>query len=378
MFSFFFELNNKKKFLFVFLTIIVFSFFTQTIFKGLQNSCDLMWQPTKLFWDGINHYEYQLKTKDIYLGCQKGQYGHFLFILLYPISLVGWGGAKFVWIIVNIIFALVTPILLCRYCNLSKLLTFLVLGIFLTSHPTRMTINYGQNSLMIFFFLSLPFLFNYKKYQNFTSILSGISYVKYSTGYILFLNFLVEKEYKKLILSLIITIFGWFFYSLYTKSNIIDSFFDPFQLILSDNYVRTGDLYSILNIYFLKEVTLINKIIQIGVILFINIFLLYQIKDISNQLAKLTIICFMPLIFLPHSNYDYVLMLPTLIFGIRYYNLKISKICLLIVIYYFYFHRIIRHLINNDMIYQSGMLILLSAFLMIFVNFAKQNKLTSQ
>ena len=239
-----------------------------------------------------------------------------------------------------------------------------------------MTINYGQNSLMIFFFLILPFIFYKKNFQNFSYILSGISYVKYSTGYILFLNLLVEKKYKSLSLSLIITVFGWFFYSLYTDTNIIESFFGPFKLILSDNYVRTGDLYSILNIYLLKEVSLINKIIQFGFIFFLNIYFLYQIKDSQNQLAKLTVVCLMPLIFLPHSNYDYVLMLPVLVFGIKYYSFKISKFCLFIVIYYFYFHRIIRHLINNDMFYQTGMLIIVSTFLIVFVNFTKLNKST--
>ena len=56
--NFYNTLDTKKKLLFIFLTFVVIGFFTQTIFKGLDNSCDLMWQPTKLFWSGINHYEY--------------------------------------------------------------------------------------------------------------------------------------------------------------------------------------------------------------------------------------------------------------------------------------------------------------------------------
>ena len=175
-------------------------------------------------------------------------------------------------------------------------------------------------------------------------------------------------------MSLALTTFAWIFYSFYTNINLLESFFGPFKLILSDNYTRTGDLYSILNIYFLKEVSFINKVIQFGLILSLNIYLLYQIKDFQNQLAKLTVICFMPLIFLPHSNYDYVLLLPALIFGIRYYSFKISKICVFIVIYYFYFHRIIKHLINNDMFYQSVMLIIFFTFLIVFINFIKKNK----
>jgi hypothetical protein len=53
-----------------------------------------------------------------------------------------------------------------------------------------MTINYGQQSLFVLFLLTLPFI-NSKNYSYF---LSGFSYVKYSTGYIVFLNYLIEKN----------------------------------------------------------------------------------------------------------------------------------------------------------------------------------------
>ncbi len=374
MFSFFFDLELKKKYLFIFLSILVISFFTQTFFKGLDNSCDLMWQPSKIFWDKINHYNYQYETKDIFLGCQKGQYGHFLFIFLYPLTLFEWEQAKLIWLIINILFAISIPLIICRVCNLSIILTLVILGIFLTSHPTRMTINYGQNSMMIFFFMMLPYLLSETKKQNFYSIISGISYIKYSTGYILFLNLLIEKKFKKLFLSLIVTILSWIFYSYYTDSNLIDSFLGPFKLIIGDNYVRTGDLYSIINIYFLKEVNIINKILQIFIILIINIYFLFQIRNVKNKLAKLSVICILPLIFLPHSNYDYVLLLPVLIFGIKYFHLGISKYCIYLVLYYFYFHRIVRHLIDSDIYYQSIMLIVIFIFITIFTNYIKKNK----
>ena len=374
MFSFFFDLELKKKYLFIFLSILVISFFTQTFFKGLDNSCDLMWQPSKIFWDKINHYNYQYETKDIFLGCQKGQYGHFLFIFLYPLTLFEWEQAKLIWLIINILFAISIPLIICRVCNLSIILTLVILGIFLTSHPTRMTINYGQNSMMIFFFMMLPYLLSETKKQNFYSIISGISYIKYSTGYILFLNLLIEKKFKKLFLSLIVTILSWIFYSYYTDSNLIDSFLGPFKLIIGDNYVRTGDLYSIINIYFLKEVSIINKILQIFIILIINIYFLFQIRNVKNKLAKLSVICILPLIFLPHSNYDYVLLLPVLIFGIKYFHLGISKYCIYLVLYYFYFHRIVRHLIDSDIYYQSIMLIVIFIFITIFTNYIKKNK----
>ncbi len=372
MFSFFFGLDVKKKALFIFLTILVISFFIQTILKGFDNSCDLMWQPSKIFWDGINHYEYQMRTGDVFLGCQHGRYGHFLFIFLYPITLVEWEQAKIIWTILNVFFAFLIPILLCRFNKISTLSTYLIIGIFLTCHPTRMTINQGQNSLLVLFFLMLPFLTVSGIYKNLNLIASGISYVKYSTGYVLFLNLLVEKKIKKLLLTSFLTIFGWLFYSYYTNSPLISNFFEPLKMNFQDNYTRTGDLYSLINIYFFKENNLINKIFQLGIVLFGNIYFLYQIKDVKNILAKLSVICFLPLIFMPHSNYDYVLMLPLLIYTVKNYKFDISRYGLFLTIYYFYFHRIIRHLIDNDIFYQPGMFLIFVIFIIFFVNHIKR------
>lgn len=372
MFSFFFGLDVKKKALFIFLTILVISFFIQTILKGFDNSCDLMWQPSKIFWDGINHYEYQMRTGDVFLGCQHGRYGHFLFIFLYPITLVEWEQAKIIWTILNVFFAFLIPILLCRFNKISTLSTYLIIGIFLTCHPTRMTINQGQNSLLVLFFLMLPFLKVSGIYKNLNLIASGISYVKYSTGYVLFLNLLVEKKIKKLLLTSFLTIFGWLFYSYYTNSPLISNFFEPLKMNFQDNYTRTGDLYSLINIYFFKENNLINKIFQLGIVLFGNIYFLYQIKDVKNILAKLSVICFLPLIFMPHSNYDYVLMLPLLIYTVKNYKFDISRYGLFLTIYYFYFHRIIRHLIDNDIFYQPGMFLIFVIFIIFFVNHIKR------
>ena len=375
--EFILKLSNRNRIIFIFLSIVVVSFFIQTISKGLSNSCDLMWQPSKLFWDGINHYEYQMRTGDVFLGCQHGRYGHFLFIFLYPITLVEWEQAKIMWITLNVFFALSIPILLCRFNKISTLSTYLIIGIFLTCHPTRMTLNLGQNSLMMLFFLMLPFLKVSSGYKNFNLIFSGISYVKYSTGYILFLNLLVEKKLKKLLLTSFLTIFGWLFYSYYTNSPLVANFFEPLKMNFQDNYSRTGDLYSIMNIYFLKENNFTNKILQLGIVLFGNLYFLYQIKNIKNKLAKLSVICFLPLIFMPHSNYDYVLMLPLLIYVIKNYKFAICKYGLYLTIYYFYFHRIIRHLIDNDMFYQSGMFLFFTIFIIFFVNHIKKNNLLS-
>ena len=61
---------------------------------------------------------------------------------------------------------------------------------------------------------------------------------------------------------------------------------------IEDNYIRTGDLYSIMNIYLFNENNLTNKILQLAFVLFGNIYFLYQIKSVKDKLAKLSVICF--------------------------------------------------------------------------------------
>ena len=144
-------------------------------------------------------------------------------------------------------FAFSIPILISKSLNLSKYKSILLLLIFITCYPTRMTLNYGQQSLLVLFFMLLPFIFNNKL----SGFLAGLSYVKYSTGYITFLNFLASKQYKLFILSLIPYLFGWLVYFFYTNSDPILNFFEPMILILQKGYIKDADVYSLTKIYFI-------------------------------------------------------------------------------------------------------------------------------
>jgi hypothetical protein len=163
----------------------------------------------------------------------------------------------------------------------------------------------------------------------------------------MFLYYLVEKKFKSLFLAIIPIIFGWLIYFIWTGSDPIQNLFDPLELILQKNYFRSNDLYSLLNIYILNTNNLLNKFFIFLIILFLNLFFLFKIKKIQNKLAKISLIFLLPLIFMPHSNYDYVLLLPLLILGISDFSLNINKFNFYLVIYYFYFNRIIKHVIES-------------------------------
>jgi hypothetical protein len=275
--------------------------------------------------------------------CQGGEYGHLLQIVFYPFALMQWDTAKLLWLIINVFLTFLIPYIICKSFKVQTEKFLLIILIFITCYPTRMTINYGQQSLFVLFFLILPFL-NSKNYSYF---LSGFSYVKYSTGYIVFLNYLVEKQFKHLIFASLPALLGWIVYFSFTHSNPIQNLFDPFALILEKNYIQSADLYSLLNIYFFEKNNLLNKFFIIFIVVFFNLFLLFKIKHIKDKLAKMSLIFILPLIFMPHSNYDYVLLLPLLILGVSNFNLTINKLNFYFVVYYFYFNRIIKHLIES-------------------------------
>ena len=351
----------QKIFLYIliFITII---FFVDTIFKGLENSCDFQWQPATLFWEGINHYEKFIKNGKYDFMCQGGEYAHLLNIIYYPFALLKWETAKTTWLIFNIFFTFFIPFLICHKFKISNYKTIILILIFMSSHPTRMTINYGQQSLLVMFFLMLPFIFK----SSSSYFFSGFSSIKYSTGYILFLNFLASKEYKKFILATIPYFLGWLIYSFYTNSDPLVNFFEPFRWFLRLSYERQAiDLYTLGELYFSFKNNILYKSLLILLIFLINFFVLTKINKIKDDFLKMSLVFICPLIFFPHSNYDYVLLLPLACYSLHNFEKFINKINFYFVIYIFFFNRIFKHLLDLDWLYKPVLLLAL-VFVLLF------------
>ena len=191
-------------------------------------------------------------------------------------------------------------------------MTFLVILLFIAGTPSRNVIGNGQLSLVMMSFLIIPFLYK----RLFQIILSGIVYLKYNMGYILFLYFISKKDIKKLIFSSIIFILGWLIYCYITDSNLIVNFFQPLELTL---YLKTTSelIYGLSFLkYFFTENSYIDYIVLISSVLMSLIFLI-MIKNISSIEVKLSLFCLIILIFSPHRIYDYILLLPLLTYSIH-------------------------------------------------------------
>ena len=351
--------NHKNVILFLLITATVFSF-ANTLNKGLINGCDFQWQPSVLLWEGINHYQKFIDQggRGDFL-CQNGEYAHVLHVIFYPFTFFKWETARMIWLLVNVFFVFCIPILICRSLKLSKYKSILLLLIFITCYPTRMTLNYGQQSLLVLFFMILPFIFNKKT----SAFLAGLSYVKYSTGYVIFLNFLASKQYKYFMLSLIPYILGWVIYFSYTNSDPILNFFEPLELILKKGYIKDADIYSLSKIYFSSVHESYIKYLVILIIFIINYLILIKINKFKDIHFKMSLVLLCPLIFFPHSNYDYILLFPLLCYSFRNTEYLVNKLNIYFVLFFFYFNRIINHLINFDSLYQPLLLLSLIALL---------------
>ena len=87
----------------------------------------------------------------------------------------------------------------------------------------------------------MPFLNENKK----SYFLSGISFFKYNVGFILPIYYLINKRFKYLFLSAILSLVAWIIYFNMTNSEPITNLFEPLKLVFSKNYSWGGDVYSI-------------------------------------------------------------------------------------------------------------------------------------
>ncbi len=331
-----------------------------SLFKGILNaidfSHDFQYSPAVMTWQNINHYNYILNggkrgdLDDPIMLSQNGEYAQGLYVLMYLFSVLDWNTAKIVWLMCNIFLSVYIPFYLSKKKGLSKELIFLSIFLFLASTPTRNVIGNGQLSLFVLIALLLPFFYKSK----IAIILSGFSYLKYNTGYLLFLYFLVLKSYKKLIYSSLFFILGWLVYSYITKTNPIECLFQPLKVTF---YIKTtSELiygFSFLKFIFTNSDQYVNFTVLTLSILFSLIFV-NIIKNIEEVFLKISLFCLIILIFSPHRMYDYILLLPLMIYSLE--KLKTSKIKvinLVLIFYIFYGLRLIKVFdvdIDNDII----------------------------
>tara|TARA_B100001027_G_scaffold147144_1_gene102870 strand:- start:228 stop:1457 length:1230 start_codon:yes stop_codon:yes gene_type:complete len=338
-------INNFVVILIVLLGSAVFTSYFQVIRDVLSQDGhhDFQWSPAKLVFENINHYQYMLdgNTEKIMMS-QYGEYLHGLYILFFPYTLMDWPYAKIAWMATNIFLLFIIPIMICRKFSISLEKSILIIFFFSFCIVSKVQIVTGQQTLIILFFFILPFI----KETKINILLSGISYYKYTIGYAIFLFFLSSKKYKFLFLTIIPSILGWFLYSLITNSNLLTTIFQPFELALenqligetSNNMPKNKFIFSIFEKIKLIDFYL-KSLIFLILSLFFNYLFILKIKNLEDDLLKLSCLSLSTLIFFPHYPHDYVMLLPFLIYSIKNFSYTFSKITFVLTIYFLHFFK---------------------------------------
>ena len=122
-------------------------------------------------------------------------------------------------------------------------------------------------------------------------------------------------------------------------------------------YRRDADIYSLLQLYFNNNDSAIFSYSSIILVFILNFFVLIKINKINGDFLKMSLILLCPLIFFPHSNYDYVLLFPLACYSLLNFDDFLNKINFYFIIYFFYFSRIVKHLLDIDWLYQPSILL---------------------
>ena len=351
---------NKNYFLEVFLLILMVVLthsYLPTVSEilSINGSADFQWQPAKCVFEGINHYQSYLSRDGkckIFMS-QLGEYAQGFYIVIYPFTILEWNNAKFLWFILNVILIISTSFLLCKKFELGKIETYLIIFFILYSIIARVNFIIGQQTIFILFFLTLPFIYKSKL----STVLSGISYFKYNIGYSLFFLYLISKQYKKIIFSLIPCLVGLLIYCFITNSNILKNVFQPIELMFFNSTREGSTLNNIFLFSFFRDFSVFGEIINyilIGILtLIFNFFFIKKISKIDNDLLKLSSLCLLILISTPHWGHDYILLTPLLIQTIKSYksNLFLSRINLLVCVYFLHLYRGVQIYLNKIFTY---------------------------
>ena len=115
-----------------------------------------------------------------------------------------------------------------------------------------------------------------------------------------------------------------------TNSEPITNLFEPLKLVFSKNYSWGGDVYSIAKsleifnqgFYFLNAKAF-SSFGPLAISITICFFILIKISKINDKLLQLSLICLTTLVLAPHANYDYIFLLPLLIYSLK--NFKNNK-----------------------------------------------------
>ena len=201
-------------------TAVVTLLILSTLFVGVgaknallpSGSHDLQWTPSRDLIAGVNPYQNFLQWRDDgheltppHFLNQSPSYPASAYVLLSPIALLDWPGAKISWLVVNLsLIALIIVALQRTFPINSPILLFVVVAIFLCCTPLRASLGAGQLNLLSIAAFLWSYYFSQKNDTGSTRLsgaLLAVAWIKYSLTFPLSLIFVNQKNWRPILIA---------------------------------------------------------------------------------------------------------------------------------------------------------------------------------
>lgn len=135
-----------------------------------------------------------------------------MLLLLTPLAFFSWTTAKFIFMFINILLMLITAILIVRVLpfagvQLSRLDEILIFLIYIDLSATRIAIENGQTTLLVFLLMIIAVLYVQRDWRV-SGLALGLALSKYSLSLPVFLFLFFKKKFNILILAIAVQLLG--------------------------------------------------------------------------------------------------------------------------------------------------------------------------
>lgn len=340
-----------KKFLLVVLLLAAIA----SIYQGYSNaqkidgSDDFQWSPAVLFLEGINPYAHQLdgNTDERIILSQRPNYAHGLYVLLTPLAVLEYAKATAAWAALGIIASLLTLLLIGREFKLTPMSLIICGLLFFCSTPFRNSIGNGQQSVFSLFAFSLLFI----QHKNAGSLLSGMSYFKYSFAPPIAFYIFISRGWKALCLSLMPCLIGYLLFVWHLGGDPWTVLIQPLKVGMGPRagWEGVGDIMTIVKMVLPESNSLSRGLLAYLLPILLSCWVITKaIRYQTNVAFSFSVVCLSSLMFFSHRWYDHIFLLPVLAYAIAHFKLTGAKIIALIVMWNWFAMKILRYFLESN------------------------------
>ena len=336
------------------------------IYYGVTIGVDFPYPASQKLWS----FNYQPFSPELTIL----QYGHFLWFVMYPFTLLAPTVSSVAFALTNICLGTVVVWMLGTHVKLPMRFIGLITLIMYSSNSFRHCIGNAQTSILTLFFVTAGMLYASKGHlKTFNSfIILGMGYIRYNffPPFVTYLMF--GKGLRAVLYALIIPITFWLLFAQIFSISLLDALLKPIQTVDYTTATGIADFMTLVVLFVSRTFSGFQAIYFLTPTL-LSLVTGYYIATIKpSPLFALALCLIAGLITYFHPLYDFVALLPTFIVGIKYRHYKEGKILLYGIGYFWFLAKVFYHFLVPIHIIVPVNLLVLGIIFIITIKLSKK------